>query len=94
MAVRILNQGERQETLTKTPIMGVNLGILRNGERHPRNRFAAVRFLAAARDAFLARAERSSDVIVTRLRLPPLEPSWAITWLTMSRDTRFAMLRS
>jgi hypothetical protein len=33
-----------------------------------------VRFLAAARDAFLARAERSSGVMFSRLRLPPILP--------------------
>jgi len=35
---------------------------------------AAVRFLAAASEAFLARAERCSAVIVFRLRLPPIFP--------------------
>src|SRR4029077_11814938 len=38
----------------------------------------AVRFRAAARDAFFARAERSWAVIVSRLRLPPIEPIPAI----------------
>jgi hypothetical protein len=33
-----------------------------------------VRFLAAAIEAFLARAERSAGVIVSRLRLPPIFP--------------------
>ena len=37
------------------------------------NRFS-VRFFAAASDAIFARAERSSDVIVSRLRLPPILP--------------------
>lgn len=39
-------------------------------------RFAALRFLAAtpAMLAFLARTVRSSAVIVSRLRLPPLRP--------------------
>jgi hypothetical protein len=41
------------------------------------NRFA-VRFFAAAIDAFLARAERSSGVIVSRLRFPPFAPICAI----------------
>jgi hypothetical protein len=39
-----------------------------------RARRAAVRLRAAASDAFLARAERSSGVIVSRLRLPPILP--------------------
>src|ERR1043166_8693732 len=34
----------------------------------------SVRFFAAASDAILARAERSSGVMVSRLRLPPFEP--------------------
>jgi hypothetical protein len=38
----------------------------------------AVRFCAAAVDAFLAREVRSSAVMVSRLRLPPLEPIAAI----------------
>ena len=44
---------------------------------------SAVRFFAAASDAFFARAERSSAVMVSRLRLPPIlppfRPSWRIT---------------
>jgi len=43
-----------------------------------RSRRSAVRFLAAAVAAIFARAERSSGVIVSRLRLPPLEPIAAI----------------
>ncbi len=35
---------------------------------------SAVRFFAAAVAAFLARADRSSGVIVSRLRLPPIFP--------------------
>lgn len=46
--------------------------------------FAAVRFLAAAKDALLARADRSSAVMVSRLRFPPifppLRPISRITW--------------
>jgi hypothetical protein len=38
----------------------------------------SVRFFAAASDAFFARAERSSGVMVSRLRLPPREPMAAI----------------
>jgi hypothetical protein len=34
----------------------------------------AVRFLAAAIAAFFARADRSSGVMVSRLRLPPILP--------------------
>ena len=47
-------------------------------------RRAAVRFSAAAMDAFVARAERSSAVMVSRLRfppiLPPLRPISVMTW--------------
>ena len=39
-----------------------------------RSRRSAVRFAAAAIDAVLARAERSSGVIVSRLRFPPIFP--------------------
>jgi len=39
-----------------------------------RSNRSAVRFFAAARDAFFARAERSSAVIVSRLFLPPILP--------------------
>jgi|ERR1700722_10194245 len=52
---------------------------------------SAVRFFAAAVAAILARAERSSGVMVSRLFLPPREPSSAITCRIMSRETRFAM---
>jgi hypothetical protein len=41
--------------------------------------------------AFLARADRSSGVMVSRLFLPPREPSSAITYRIISRETRFAM---
>ena len=37
-------------------------------------RRSAVRFAAATMDAFLARSDRSSAVIVSRLRLPPILP--------------------
>jgi hypothetical protein len=51
--------------------------------RSAASRFA-VRFFAAARDAFFARAVRSSEVMVSRLRfppiLPPLRPISRITW--------------
>jgi hypothetical protein len=50
-----------------------------------------LRFFAAAVAAILARAERSSGVIVSRLFLPPREPSSAITCRIISRETRFAM---
>ncbi len=43
----------------------------------PASRFS-VRFAAAASDAFLARADRSSGVMVTRLRFPPFDPIAAI----------------
>jgi hypothetical protein len=39
-----------------------------------RRRRSAVRFLAAAADAFFARATRSARVMVSRLRLPPIFP--------------------
>jgi hypothetical protein len=39
-----------------------------------RRRRSAVRFLAAAADAFVARATRSAFVMVSRLRLPPIFP--------------------
>jgi len=42
----------------------------------------AVRFFAAASDAFFARADRSSAVIVERLRLPPFDPIAAIACLS------------
>jgi hypothetical protein len=51
----------------------------------------SVRFAAAASDAFLARAVRSSGVIVFRLRLPPFDPIAAITCLTRSLVTFFAI---
>jgi hypothetical protein len=38
---------------------------------------AAVRFFAAAMAAFFARADRSSGVMVSRLRLPPILPPFA-----------------
>ena len=57
-------------------------------------RRAAVRVLAAASEAFLARAERSSGVIVSKLRLPPFAPIWAIACLSSALDNRFAMARS
>jgi len=50
-----------------------------------------LRFFAAAVAAFLARADRSSGVMVSRLFLPPREPSSAITCRIISRETRFAM---
>jgi hypothetical protein len=50
---------------------------------------ASVRFFAAASDAFFARAERSSGVMVSRLRLPPREPMSAITCRTKSRGILF-----
>lgn len=49
------------------------------------NRFLA-RFLAAARDAFFARATRSARVMVSRLRLPPFEPICAIAFRIRLRD--------
>ena len=49
------------------------------------NRFS-VRFLAAARDAFRARATRSARVIVSRLRFPPFAPIWAIAFRIRLRD--------
>ena len=49
-------------------------------------RRAAVRTLAAAADAILARFDRSSGVIVWRLRFPPLAPISAITRRTSSLD--------
>src|ERR1700722_7367047 len=49
-------------------------------------RRSAVRFFAAAVAAFFARADRSSAVIVSRLRLPPLEPIAAIACRMRSRD--------
>jgi hypothetical protein len=36
-----------------------------------------VRFRAAASEAFLARADRSSGVMVSRERLPPISPPFA-----------------
>src|SRR5271156_2105841 len=45
----------------------------------------AVRCSAAAMDAFLARAELSSGVMVSRLRLPPREPIAAIPFRIRSR---------
>lgn len=50
----------------------------------PRSLAPSLRFLAAAIDAFLARSERSSGVMVSRLRFPPifppLRPISAMTW--------------
>lgn len=56
------------------------------------NRFS-VRFFAAARDAVFARATRSARVMVSRLRLPPFAPIWAIACRIKSRDN-LLMLRS
>jgi hypothetical protein len=42
--------------------------------RASRASLSAVRFFAAAIAAFFARAERSSGVMVSRLRLPPILP--------------------
>jgi hypothetical protein len=53
-------------------------------------RSAAYPAAAAAIDAILARAERVAGVIVSRLRLPPLESSSAITCWIKSRETRLA----
>ena len=50
-----------------------------------RSRRSAVRFFAAAVAAIFARAERSSGVMVSRLRLPPLEPIAAIACRIRSR---------
>src|SRR5580700_4631048 len=47
---------------------------------------SAVLFFAAAIAAFLALAERSSGVMVSRLRLPPFEPIAAIACRSSSRD--------
>src|SRR5260370_12695883 len=53
---------------------------------------SAVRFFAAARDAFLARAERSSAVIVSRLRLPPILPPLLPISRMISRNNAFVFL--
>lgn len=45
----------------------------------PRASRSAVRFFAAASDAFLARALRWAGVMVSKLRLPPRDPISAIT---------------
>ena len=50
------------------------------------------RFLAAARDAFLARAERSFGVMVSRLRLPPILPPLRPISLMISERNAFLRL--
>lgn len=52
---------------------------------------SAVRFFAAALDAFFARADRSSAVMVSRLRFPPFAPIAPITCRIRSRDIRLPM---
>ncbi len=64
------------------PLSTIQVRFLRfaaflSGLRPSAARRFAVRFYASARNAFLARADLSSDVIVSRLRLPPnLDPDW------------------
>ncbi len=53
---------------------------------------AAVRFRAAASDAFFARAERSSGVMVSRLRLPPIFPPFRPSSLMISESSAFLSL--
>src|SRR5215831_10904954 len=76
---------------------------LARGSRHLASRFgrllaasrarrSAVRFAAAAVDAFLARAERSSGVIVSRLRLPPILPPLLPISRMISRNSVFVFL--
>jgi hypothetical protein len=56
---------------------------------------SAFRFFAAASEAFLARAERSSGVIVSRLRLPPiLPPLRPISRMTSETKSFFSMTPS
>ena len=52
-----------------------------------------MRFLAAARDATFARAERSSALMVLRLRFPPFDPIARIALRIISRVS-FAILAS
>ena len=52
----------------------------------------SVRFLAAASDAFFALAERSSGVIVCRLRLPPILPPLLPISRMISRNSAFVFL--
>jgi hypothetical protein len=60
--------------------------------RFPDASFFWVRFLAAANDAFLARAERSSGVIVSRLRLPPILPPLLPISRMISENRAFVFL--
>ncbi len=55
-------------------------------------RRSAVRFFAAAADAFFARAERSAGVMVTRLRFPPFEPIAAIAFRIIAALNSFAIV--
>jgi hypothetical protein len=50
----------------------------------------SVRFFAAASDAFLALADRSSAVMVSRLRLPPILPPLLPSW-RMTSDINFLL---
>ena len=50
------------------------------------------RFFAAARDAFLARAERSSGVMVSRLLLPPILPPLRPSSRMISESSAFFLL--
>src|SRR6516162_2435333 len=52
---------------------------------------SAVRFFAAAMAAFLARADRSSGVIVSKLRLPPILPPFAPISRMISRKMAFVL---
>lgn len=51
-----------------------------------------VRFFAAASEAFFARAERSSAVMVSRLRLPPILPPLLPISRMISENRAFVFL--
>ena len=53
---------------------------------------SAVRFAAAASDAFLARADRCSGVMVSRLRLPPILPPLLPISRMISENSAFVFL--
>jgi hypothetical protein len=53
--------------------------------------WSAIRFFAAASDAFLARAELSSAVIVSRLRFPPFAPISRVTPRSRARCLNLRM---